>query len=74
MNECLGGVIGNQTVVTRLNHTRVNAEVDFLETETFAQVNCDFYIETLIILIVLLYIARVYTKHFLMIREDHILF
>ena len=31
-------MIGMQTAVTRLEHTRVNAEVDFLETEKHAQV------------------------------------
>ena len=36
-------MIRMQTAITRLDHTRVNAEVDFLETETLAQVNLDLY-------------------------------
>ena len=40
-----------QTAVTWLDHTSVNAEVDFLEMETFVQVTCHF-IKTMIILII----------------------
>ena len=36
-------MIRMQTAVTRLEHTRVNAEVDFLETERLAQVHWHLY-------------------------------